>query len=98
MFGKYRKRRRTRVEILPMIDIMFYLVLFFMVFGTSGLRLRSFQTTAATPSDLAHHIMRHRLQSKYYNARRFASEITSSASSFSLINRVVIVKADKSVS
>ncbi len=107
MFAKYRNRRRTRVEILPMIDIMFYLVLFFMVFGTfrtetAGVPLEL--PRAATPRDLARDHLIVAIDAKgrlYYNERQFADgDLTRALLPPLRANpdRVVIVKADKSVS
>lgn len=107
MFAKYRRRGRIRVELIPMIDIMFYLVVFFMVFGTfrtetAGIPLEL--PRAATSADLArdHIVVAVAADGRiYYDDQTFTDGDLARA----LLpqfranpDKIAIVKADRSVS
>ncbi|OPZ64621.1 MAG: Biopolymer transport protein ExbD [Firmicutes bacterium ADurb.Bin506] len=107
MFAQYRSRRRPRVELTPMIDIMFYLVLFFMVFGTfrtdtAGVPLDL--PRAATAADLArdHLVVTVGVDGRLYFDGRVVSDADLTRSLLPVLksqpDRVVIVKADRAIS
>ncbi|MEA4882854.1 MAG: biopolymer transporter ExbD [Clostridia bacterium] len=106
MFENSRRGRRLRVEILPMIDIMFYLVLFFMVFGTfrtetAGMPLEL--PRAATAKDLReqHLVVGVDAEGRIYFDDRILSDEDLTRILVPRLraeaDRLVIVKADKSV-
>ncbi|HHY62312.1 MAG: biopolymer transporter ExbD [Bacillota bacterium] len=107
MFENHRaKRRLGHVIITPLIDVMFYLVAFLLVFGTfrtetTGMPMEL--PRAATPSDLAREHIIVAIDSSgriYYDERIVVDgELTTGLLPRLAANpdRLVIIKADKSV-
>ncbi|MGB4337474.1 MAG: biopolymer transporter ExbD [Bacillota bacterium] len=107
MFSQYRRRHRTRVELTPMIDIMFYLVIFFMIFGTfrtetAGVPLEL--PRAATAQDLArdHLVITVDGQGRIFYEGRVMTDSDLTRTLLPILrstpDRVVIIKADRSIS
>jgi len=107
MFENHRKKKRLgHVIITPLIDVMFYLVAFLLVFGTfrtetTGMPMEL--PRAATPSDLAreHIIVAIDSSGRIYHDERVMvdGELTAALLTKLRANpdRLVIIKADKSV-
>lgn len=103
MTFRRNRHKRPRVEMTPMVDVMFFLIVFFMLFTTfrtnpAGLNIRLPRAVTATPQQQARIVVVIDSQGEvYFNDRRTSMDGLRQDIGRSLKedpNEVVIIRAD----
>lgn len=103
MTFRRNRHKRPRVEMTPMVDVMFFLIVFFMLFTTfrtnpAGLNIRLPRAVTATPQQQARIVVVIDSQGEvYFNDRRTSMDGLREDIGRSLKedpNEVVIIRAD----